>query len=272
MRQSPRWCPRASIATPTRYTQYKIAGSTTYTRYRGRLGSLLEQTAAPPLSNGNGRWCVRMRELTMTISTKFHVRSSIAAGALILSIVVTPPIAGAASSAMDPTAVVADLGTQGIQSLGHAATSAERIARLGTLFRQDFDINGIGVFALGSYRRVATPAEQTEFFPLCPEFTVRAFQARLNNYQGAPFRVTGQRTLGNETVVSSEILPASGGRVQVDWHLTDNDGQYRVSDVTIGGMSMKIALRDQFASWIETNGGRVNPLSPVMPQQIAREW
>src|SRR3954468_11967080 len=208
----------------------------------------------------------------MAALNKSRLRSSIAAGALIFSIVVSPPIATAASPAMDPTAVVADLGTQGIQSLGQAATSAERIARLGTLFRQDFDINGIGLFALGSYRRIATPAEQQEFFRLYPEFTVRAFHARLNNYSGAPFRVTGQRVLGNETVVSSEILPASGGRVQVDWHLTDNGGQYRVSDVTIGGMSMKVALRDLFASWIETNGGRVNALLAVMRQQIAREW
>ena len=208
----------------------------------------------------------------MTASTKFRLRSSIVAGALVLSIVVSPPIAGAASSAADPAALIADLSTQGIQSLGQAATSAERIARLGTLFRQDFDINGIGLFALGSYRRAATPAEQQEFFRLYPEFTVRAFHARLNNYQGAPFRVTGRRTFGNETVVSSEILPPSGGRVPVDWYLADNGGQYRVTDVNIGGMSMKVALRDQFASWIETNGGRVNALLAVMRQQIAREW
>jgi phospholipid transport system substrate-binding protein len=208
----------------------------------------------------------------MTVSTKSRFRSSIAAGALILSLVVSPPIAGAASSAVDPTALITDLGTQGIQSLGQAASSAERIARLGRLFQQEFDINGIGLFALGSYRRVATPAEQQEFFRLYPEFTVRAFHARLNDYRGAPFRVTGRRMVGNETVVTSEILPTSGGRVQVDWYLTDSGGQYRVSDVTIGGMSMRVALRDQFASWIENNGGRVNALLAVMRQQIAREW
>jgi phospholipid transport system substrate-binding protein len=208
----------------------------------------------------------------MTVLTKSRLCSSIAAGALILSLVVSPPIAGAASAATDPTAMITDLGTQGIQSLGQAATSAERIARLGRLFQQEFDINGIGLFALGSYRRVATPAEQQEFFRLYPEFTVRAFHARLNNYQGAPFRVIGRRMFGNETIVSSEILPAGGGRVQVDWHLADNGGQYRVTDVTIGGMSMKVALRDQFASWIETNGGRVNALLAVMRQQIARQW
>jgi phospholipid transport system substrate-binding protein len=125
----------------------------------------------------------------MTALNKSRLRSSIAAGALILSIVASPPIAAAASPAMDPTVMIADLGTQGIQSLGQAATSAERIARLGTLFRQDFDINGIGVFALGSYRRVATPAEQQEFFRLYPEFTVRAFHTRLNNYRGGTVKL-----------------------------------------------------------------------------------
>ena len=51
----------------------------------------------------------------MTVSTKSRLRSSIAAGVLLLSLVVSPPIAGASSamSAMDPTAMVADLGTRG---------------------------------------------------------------------------------------------------------------------------------------------------------------
>ena len=208
----------------------------------------------------------------MTVSTKSRLRSSIVASAFILSIVASPPIATGAASATDPTAVIANLGTQGIQSLGQTATSAERIARLGTLFRQDFDINGIGLFALGSYRRIATPAEQQEFFRLYPEFTVRAFSSLLNDYRGAPFRVVGRRMVGHETVVSSEILPASGGRVQVDWYLSDVGGEYRVTDVTIGGVSMKVALRDQFASWIASNGGRFNALLAVMRQQIAREW
>jgi hypothetical protein len=42
------------------------------------------------------------------------------------------------------------------------------------------------------------------------------------------------------------------------------------TDVTVGGMSMKVALRDQFASWIESNGRRFGALLTVLRQQIAR--
>jgi phospholipid transport system substrate-binding protein len=208
----------------------------------------------------------------MTVPTRPRLRLQIAAGvALILSIVVAPPIAAAATPAQDPTALITYVGTQGIQTLG-ALWSAERIARLGSLFQQDFDVNGIGLFALGRYRSAATPAEQQEFFRLYPEFTVRAFNARLDDYRGAPFRITGQRAIGNETVVSSEIQSTAGGRVQIDWYLADTSGQFRVTDVTIGGMSMKVALRNQFASWIENNGGRFSALLAVLRQQIAQKW
>ena len=207
----------------------------------------------------------------MPVPPRSRLRSQIVAGAaLILSIVVAPPIAAAATPAQDPTALITHVGTQGIQSLG-AMSSAERIARLGGLFQQDFDINGIGLFALGRYRLAATPAEQQEFFRLYPEFTVRAFNARLDDYRGA-FRVTGRRAISSETVVSSEIQSTTGGRVQIDWYLADTGGQYRITDVTIGGMSMKVALRNQFASWIENNGGRFNALLAVMRQQITQKW
>jgi ABC-type transporter MlaC component len=139
------------------------------------------------------------------------------------------------------------------------------------LFQSDFDIPGIGLFALGRYRSMATPQETQEFFRLYPAFTVRAFNSRLDEFRGAPFRVTGKRKIGGGvTVISSEIAP-NGSRVQFDWHLTKSGPgrEYRISDVTIGGVSMRIALRDQFASWIQGNGGRFDALLAVMRQQIA---
>jgi phospholipid transport system substrate-binding protein len=196
-------------------------------------------------------------------------RSPLAASAFALMFMLTAQVASA-TAAQDPVALITNVGTQSIQALGRDVSSAERLAHLSQLFQQDFDITGIGLFALGRYRGTPTPLEQQEFFRLYPDFTIRAFNARLGEYRGAPFRVTGTRSLGSETVVSSEITLGAGGRVQLDWYLADSGGQYRITDVTIGGVSMKIALRNQFASWIENNGGRFNALLAVMRQQIAQ--
>ena len=194
-------------------------------------------------------------------------RLPLTAGALALMFILTTQ-AAPATAAQGPAALVTNVGTQGIQALG--GTSAERLARLSQLFQADFDIPGIGLFALGRYRAMATPQEMQEFFRVYPAFTVRAFNSRLDEYRGAPFRVTGKRKIGGETIISSELTP-NAGRVQLDWHLIKSGParEYRINDVRIGGVSMKIALRDQFASWIQSNGGRFDALLAVMRQQIA---
>jgi phospholipid transport system substrate-binding protein len=196
-------------------------------------------------------------------------RSPLAAGVLAIMFILTTP-AAPAMAAQGPTALVTNVGTQGIQALG--GSTAERLARLSQLFQANFDIPGIGLFALGRYRSMATPQETQEYFRLYPTFTVVAFNSRLDEYRGAPFRVTGKRKIGGGvTLISSELTP-NGGRVQFDWHLIKSGParEYRISDVTIGGVSMKIALRDQFASWIQNNGGRFDALLAVMRQQIAQ--
>jgi phospholipid transport system substrate-binding protein len=196
-------------------------------------------------------------------------RSPLAAGVLAIMFILTTQ-AAPAMAAQGPTALVTNVGTQGIQALG--GSTAERLARLSQLFQANFDIPGIGLFALGRYRSMATPQETQEYFRLYPTFTVVAFNSRLDEYRGAPFRVTGKRKIGGGvTLISSELTP-NGGRVQFDWHLIKSGParEYRISDVTIGGVSMKIALRDQFASWIQNNGGRFDALLAVMRQQIAQ--
>lgn len=196
-------------------------------------------------------------------------RSAIVAAAVALIVIWIAPGPGA-RAAQDAGAFVAALGTQGIQAFGPQVSSSERLARLRQLLQQDFDLPGIGLFALGRYRASATPQEQQEFFRLYPDFTVRALSMRLDDFGGASLRVIGRRSVANETVVNTEIVRGDGRRVPFDWYLTDSDGQYRITDVVVAGVSMKIALRDQFASWIQSNGGRFSALLAVLRQQIAQ--
>src|SRR5881227_2706515 len=123
------------------------------------------------------------------------------------------------AGAQDARAFVANLGNQAIQVLGPTVSPAQRVARFRELFRNDFDVPGIGQFVLGRYWRSASPQEQQEFLGLFQEYIVRAYSARLAEYAGEPFRVTGARQNGDETVVNSEIVRQSGNRIQVDWYL-----------------------------------------------------
>ena len=132
------------------------------------------------------------------------IRRSSAIGALILVLGLLTAAPDDAV-AQDARAFVATLGNQAIQVLGPSVAPAQRVARFRELFREDFDIPGIGQFVLGRYWRTATPEQQQEFLRLFQEYIVQAYSSRLGEYGGEPFRVTGSRPSGEETVVSSEI-------------------------------------------------------------------
>jgi phospholipid transport system substrate-binding protein len=173
------------------------------------------------------------------------------------------------AAAQDPRAFIASLGNQAIQVLGPGVSQSQRITRFRQLFQSDFDVPGIGQFVLGRYWRTATPEEQQEFLRLFQEYIVQSYAAQLGEYGGEPFRVTGSRPSGNETVVTSEIDRPSGSRIVVDWYVVERGGAPKISDVYVGGVSMKVTQRDQFASVIQRNGGRVDALLTMLRQRVA---
>src|SRR5579863_450982 len=173
------------------------------------------------------------------------------------------------ANAQDARAFVATLGEQAIQVLGPNASPAQRLTRFRELFHDDFDIPGIDQFVLGRYWRTATPQQQEDFLGLFQEYLVRAYSARLSEYAGEPFRVTGSRPQGDQTIVSSEIIRPTGSRIAVDWYLIHVGGSYRITDVYVTGVSMKVTQRDEFASVIQRNGGQVAALLTQLRQKLS---
>ena len=173
------------------------------------------------------------------------------------------------AAAQDARTFVATLGQQAIQVLGPRVPEAQRVARFRELFRNDFDLAGIGQFVLGRYWRVATPQEQQDFLGLFHEYLVRAYSARLGQYSGEQFQVLTARQYGAETIVSSQILRHGGAPVQVDWYLINGGGRFLITDVYVGGISMKVTQRDEFSAVIQRSGGRVAGLLAELRQKLA---
>jgi phospholipid transport system substrate-binding protein len=197
------------------------------------------------------------------------MRRLFTAGALVVTIALCAGIPRAGAAA-DATTFVSQLGGQAIQVLGPNVPAPERLARFRELFRNDFDVPGIGQFVLGRYWRIATPAEQQEFLGLFQEYIVEAYSARLGQYGGEPFRVTGSHGGGGEIVVTSQIVQKSGAPIEVDWYLADQGGAFKITDVYVGGVSMKVTERDEFGAVIQRNGGQVGALLAQLRQKIQR--
>lgn len=168
-----------------------------------------------------------------------------------------------AATAQDAQKFIEDVSARGIGFLGDAGMSdTQRRAEFRKLLRASFDMSTIGKFALGTHWRTANPAQQAEYQRLFEKMIVETYARRFSDYQGQKLEVTGARDNGRDFVVSSKIIPADGGEtVAVEWRVRGNkNGQLKIIDVIVEGVSMAMTQRSDFASVIQAGGGKIDVL------------
>jgi phospholipid transport system substrate-binding protein len=168
---------------------------------------------------------------------------------------------GQAAKTDDAQAFIQTLANRALSVLDNGAINSDgRKAEFRKLFADNFDVDGIARFVLGRYWRRATPQEREEYLALFREFVVGTYASRLEQYSGETLKVKGVREDRDEAVVETEIERPRGPAVPVDWRVKSNDGKFRVVDVVVESVSMRITHRSEFASVIQNSGGRVQTL------------
>jgi phospholipid transport system substrate-binding protein len=185
---------------------------------------------------------------------------------MLLCLAASPRVA----AAQDATSFISSLGARGLQALSPSIPRGQQEAHFRQLLDSNFDLSGISRFVLGPYARVMSPGAQQQFQPLFRDYLAQVYVTRLNRYSDAPFRVTGSRPWGGETVVTSQVTTSDGSPVEIDWHVAYHNGRWLVTDVVVGGVSMKTTQRSEFASIIQRNGGQPDALVSVLRQQLAQ--
>jgi phospholipid transport system substrate-binding protein len=198
---------------------------------------------------------VRRRLLLAAVSALFAIGS-----------LAKPASAGTA----DAAAFMNDLLGQAIAVLNGKASMAERRARFAQLFHADFDGPSIARFVLGRYWRTASPDERQEFLKLFDDYVVLVYSTRLADFSGERFKVRGSRADADATIVSTDITsPGRAQPIEIDWRLVGGDHGYKITDVVVGGVSMMVTERSEFASVIQRHGGQVQGLLALMREKTA---
>ncbi|MSO54715.1 MAG: ABC transporter substrate-binding protein [Rhodospirillales bacterium] len=187
---------------------------------------------------------------------------------LFVVLLVVAWIPAAATAADAPTATAPSKFIEGMADKAIAALTEkgiprpDRITRFRALLNDHFDVKTIGRWVLGRYWQTATPAEREEYLALFEDLLVATYVDRFTEYSGETINVVKSEDVGNgEAVVSSRIARTAGDPpIRVDWRLRQREGQFRIVDVVVEGISMGMAQRSEFASVVSQNGGTLEGL------------
>jgi phospholipid transport system substrate-binding protein len=140
------------------------------------------------------------------------------------------------------------------------------------LLYKGFDVPYIARFVLGPYWNTATPGELQEYQRLFADMIVKVYSDRFSQYSGETLKVTGARADSDiDTIVSSQIVRPNGPPVTVDWRVRYRNGEYKIIDVAVEGVSMGVTQREEFSSLIQRGGGKVEALLSALRQRVGQQ-
>jgi phospholipid transport system substrate-binding protein len=178
-------------------------------------------------------------------------------------------IGGAARSfaaADDPASVVGDLGTRALAAMRNGDTAAVQ-GRFRQLFRQYFDAEACGRFALGPHWQNATTQQRQEYAIRYEDYIIIIYSTLLSHLGGESFKVLGSQPNEQGVIVTSRINGVVP--VEVNWQLNPTNNGYKVTNLFVGGINMASLQRSEMVSVIQRNSEQMQALLTALREKNA---
>ena len=167
------------------------------------------------------------------------------------------------SYSIEPDIFVQSTVNRASQVLSDNITKIKKIEKLKDIAKETVDINGIGLYTLGLYRKNITNDQKKEYIALFEQYFIKSFASRLAEYSNPEIQVNSKKKLNENYTMVSSILVSTEQRpeVKIDWRIyTKNPGNPLIRDLIIEGLSLARTQKEEFASIIESNDGDINAL------------
>lgn len=195
---------------------------------------------------------------------------TIAVMAIVGAAMFAAPVAHAAVAGDEAAAFISELAANAVAMVENKSqTDAEREAEFRRIVRKGFALDVIGRFVVGRYWRQMTADQQEQYQELFAEWLMKSYAGRLGGYRGQTLEVVKSLEAGSQDVfVRTRVLRPDGTPpIAADWRVRKFDGQYKIIDIVVEGVSMAAAQKSEFESVIRDVG--VDGLIESLRQRLA---
>ena len=173
--------------------------------------------------------------------------------------------------ATEPDVFVQSTVNRASQVLSDNLSKDQKIIELKSIAAETVDIKGIGMYTLGSYRKILSEDQKKEYAILFEQYFLKTFSSRLAEYSNPEIEVKSKEKLNKNYTMVSSVLVSTEQRpeVKIDWRIyTKNPDNLKIRDLIIEGLSLVRTQKEEFASIIESNNGDINALLASLKEFI----
>ena len=187
------------------------------------------------------------------------IRPMAAAVAALVATLLATPMAGegaAQATRSAPVMVISVTVDEVLAVLDDASLSSEeRRSRIEKIAYRRFDFVTTSRLVVARYWKRFTPAQQEELVREFKAFLARTYGDRIDRYNQEQIEIVGERKEPRGDVsVLTRIVGGEYDAAEVDYRLRGKDGQWRIIDVKIEGISLVLNYRDQFKAVLSRGG------------------
>jgi phospholipid transport system substrate-binding protein len=175
------------------------------------------------------------------------------------------------SYSIEPDVFVQSTVNKASEVVNNKYSKEEKIEKLKELASETVDINGIGYYTLGAYRKNMSENEINQYEILFEKYFLKSFSSRLAEYSNPQIEVVSKKKLNENYTMVSSILVGTEQRpeVKIDWRIyTKNPENPLIRDLIIEGLSLARTQKEEFSSIIQSNDGDINALFSTLKEFI----
>lgn len=166
-------------------------------------------------------------------------------------------------SLINVEAIEADIFVQSTVNRASALLSKDiskndKIEELKIIAQETVDIEGIGFYTLGNYRKEMDDNELKIYEELFKQYFLKSFSSRLAEYTNPEISVNTKEVLSENYTIVNSVLKGTSDRpeVKIDWRIyTKNQDSPLIRDLIIEGLSLARTQKEEFSSIINSNNG-----------------
>ena len=138
----------------------------------------------------------------------------------------------------------------------------EKNDKFTNLVMSAIDLNLISQFVLSKTWKSATNDQKERYISAFKKYFINSYANKLDQYSGERIIVTGSEEAGKYIIVDSNIIREGTDTLKINlkWRLLNTNGDIKIIDLNIEGISLVIAQREEFQSFLTNNNSDLEAL------------
>ena len=175
--------------------------------------------------------------------------------------------------AKEPSLLIEEIVDEASTILSSPDPVEAKIIKLNNIAEKNVDINGIGMYTLGKYRKSLNEDQKIKYEKLFKRYFLKSFSSRLVDYSDPKISIVSKKKLNDKYTIVSTVLEetSKNPEVKIDWRIyTKNPERPLIRDLIVEGLSLARTQKEEFNSIIQNNNGDINFLFKSLEEFIIK--